>query len=253
MKTDKTSGADPLGPPFGFSDPCLEITRVIRVFPNASTSPAEAETADGKRWVLKFSGAGPGPYGLLVEYIGLAVAQAFGAPVPTACPLRLPEGFPWMAGTDEFDSMLQRSTGWNLGIALIPDARAARMDEALGCASTVLEAIARADCFLMNMDRGRENANLLIGGGRFWAIDYDACLYLTRALGPRRAPETTLPEHHFLRERFPEPARWPMPVIDFDKLLLSAPSEWVSTTGRSSADVAQALKNFAGVWAREPG
>jgi len=156
------------------------------VLPAASTSPALIETADGRRWVMKFTGAGPGPFGVLTEYLALGIARAFGAPVPEARPVLLPEGFPWMAGTDEFDSMLQRSIGWNLAVAFVPDARPANPADLEP--SPGLEAIARADCFLQNVDRTAGNPNLLVAGGRVVAIDYDASLYLSRALGPARPP-----------------------------------------------------------------
>ena len=96
------------------------VTRVLEVLPDASTSPALVETADGARRVMKFAGAGPGPFGLLTELLALGIARALGAPVPAAEPVCLPQGFPWLVGTDEFDAMLQRSTGWNLGIAWLP-------------------------------------------------------------------------------------------------------------------------------------
>ena len=48
-------------PPSAFPEPAETVARVLAVLPNASTSPVVAETADGATWVLKFSGAGPGP------------------------------------------------------------------------------------------------------------------------------------------------------------------------------------------------
>ncbi len=242
-------GADPADPPSLIPGPETEIVRATRVFTQASTTPAEVETRDGRRWALKFSGAGPGPYGLLVEYVGLAIARAFGAPVPKARPLWLRAGFPWMIGTDEFDSMLSRSAGWNLGVALVPAARPATAAEALAADPELLEAIARSDCLLANMDRMATNPNLLTEGGRLWAIDYDACLYLSRALGPSRAPETTLPKGHFLRDRWPEPRRSPVPALDFDALLAGVPGAWIAAAGAGRAAIAAALRAYVDAWA----
>ena len=92
-----------------------------------------------------------------------------------------------MAGrTDEFDAMLQRSSGWNLGIAFArrrpPGHR--RRPRAVAGASTRSPAPTR---FLANVDRTARNPNLLVASGRLWAIDYDACLYLSRALAGRAA------------------------------------------------------------------
>jgi hypothetical protein len=234
------------------TDPKARVARVLRVLPGASTSPAEIETEAGARFVLKFSGAGPGPYGLLVEYLGLAIARAFGAPVPAARPLWLAADFPWMAGTDEFDALVQRSPGWNLGIDWIAEARVVRIEEALSCAAPVLETIARSDCLLLNMDRGADNPNMLLTPAGFFTVDYDACLYLTRALGGARPPEPALPAGHFLRARFPRPRKRPLPTLDFPALLAEVPEPWIAATGASRAVIAAALESYARAWADQP-
>lgn len=241
--------ADPDDPPSLFRNDGTDVERMTRVITHASTTPAEVETRDGRRWVLKFSGAGPGPYGLLVEYIGLAIARAFGAPVPEARPLWLARGFPWMVGTDEFDAMLMRSAGWNLGIALVPEARPATAADVLSHDPAVLETIARSDCLLANIDRLASNTNLILAEGRLWAIDYDACLYLTRALRPMRAPDPTLPLGHILRAAWPEPRRAPLPALDFDALIGGAPASWIAAAGGDPARIADSLRSYADAWA----
>ena len=136
-----------------------------RSFRDASTSPALIETGDGGRWVMKFAGAGPGPVRAphrvprARHRPGLRRAGAGGA---AGAPAR---GFPWMAGTDEFDAMLQRSYGWNLGIAFIPDARPATPADLAGLDPALVDAIARADAVLQNIDRTAGNPNLLVAGG----------------------------------------------------------------------------------------
>ena len=214
-----------------FVPEAAQVVRVRHVFTGASTSPAAVETADGEAWVMKFSGAGPGPFGLLTELLALGIARAFGAPVPAARPLWLDEGFPWQVGTDEFDAMLQRSWGWNLGIALIPDARPVAAEEVGRFDPAVLGAIAAADALLQNVDRTAKNPNLLEAAGRLWAIDYDACLYLSRALGPPRPAVRTLPPGHLLAggER-DEPA----PTIDVAALVATAPGDWIAAAGVGS-------------------
>ena len=220
------------------------VARILAVLPQASTSPALAETADGRRWVLKFQGAGPGPFGLLTECLALAIAAAFGAPVPAARPLHLAEGFPWMAGTDEFDAMVQRSPGWNLGIAWIPDARPATAADLAG--GRELAAIAASDCFLHNIDRTQRNPNLLVAGGRLHAIDYDACLYLSRALGPGRPPSTALPAGHLLAElNLPLPVP---PAMDFPALVAPLPAPWIEAAGVDRGTIAMRLAAAWDAW-----
>lgn len=229
----------------GAPSPDETVARVLEVLPQASTSPARVETADGGRYVLKFSGAGPGPFGLLTEYLALGIARAFGAPVPAARPLHLADGFPWMAGTDEFDAMLQRSAGWNLGIAWVDDARPATPADLAG--DTGLAAIAAADRYLQNVDRTARNPNLLVSAGRLVAIDYDACLYLSRALGPARAPSTGLPAGHLLAGR--ELAAVVPPTLDVAALVAPAPADWIAAAGVGRAELVARLAASYAAWA----
>jgi hypothetical protein len=218
---------------------------VLEVLKDASTSPAIVETADGAAWVMKFSGAGPGPFGLLTEFLAIGIARALGAPAPAAQPLFLPEGFPWLVGTDEFDAMLQRSYGWNLGIAYLPDARPASAADIAGAPDDILDAMARADAVLQNVDRTARNPNLLMASGRLRAIDYDACLYLSRALGPPRAPSTTLPPGHLLADRRP---KGPLPALDLAALVAAAPSEWIESAGTDRTGLTGALSRYVAAW-----
>jgi hypothetical protein len=225
--------------------PSARVAEVRSVFTHASTSPALVATEDGTPWVMKFAGAGPGPFGLLTELLAIGIARELGAPVPPARPLWLPPGFPWMAGTDEFDSMLQRSYGWNLGIALLPDARPVAASELAGGDPAALDAIARADALLQNVDRTARNPNLLVSGGRLWAIDYDACLYLSRALGPPRPAVRTLPPGHLLAGR---PAATAPPELDVAALVAAAPEAWVAATGTGRDGLAAALERYFAAW-----
>ncbi len=222
---------------------------MISVFTDASTSPARIATADGGAWVLKFSGAGPGPFGLLTEFLALGIARALNAPVPAARPLWLPPGFPWMAGTDEFDAMLQRSYGWNLGIAYLPDAEPVMAADLAACDPATLDAIARADTVLQNVDRTSRNPNLLRAGGRLRAIDYDACLYLSRALGPLRPPTLTLPAGHLLAGR---EDHTPLPPIDVAALVADAPAAWIEAAATDRPTLAAALDRYLAAFGAGP-
>jgi hypothetical protein len=234
----------------GFGPGSAVVVRVHAVLTEASTTPALVETADGARWVMKFSGAGPGRYGLLVEFLALRVAAAMGAPVPAVRPLALPEGFPWQAGTDEFDAMLQRSWGWNLGIALVPDARPVAAADLARFEPAALHAIARADALLQNMDRTAKNPNLIESEARLFAVDYDACLYLSRALAGTLPAARALPRGHLLAGR--EPSREPLPRLPLEAWLAEAPDDWVAAAGRSRTEVASAVARFAAAWDQLP-
>jgi hypothetical protein len=224
------------------------IARVLEVYSGASTTPALVETEDGNRWAMKFGGAGPGPYGLLIEHLAIAIARALGAPAPRSRPLMLPQDFPWMAGTDEFDAMLQRSYGWNLGIAYLPGAEPAGATDLASIDPAVLDAIALADCFLQNVDRTVRNPNLLRSGGRVWTIDYGACLYLSRSLGRPRPPASSLPAGHLLAGRPISPGTVLPPSIDFAALVAASPPDWIAATGSDAPTLAGALARDYAAW-----
>ena len=220
------------------------VARVFEVFTNASTSPALIETADGRRWVMKFAGAGSGPFGLLTEFLALGIAAAIGAPVPAAQPVWLPEGFPWMAGTDEFDAMLQRSWGWNLGVAFVPGARPVGADELPRFDAAALAAIARADALLHNVDRTPRNPNLLVADGDLRAIDFDACLYLSRALRGALPASAALPAGHILAGR----EAGTLPPLALEPLVAAAPAAWIAAAGTDRAGLTAALEAYVAAW-----
>lgn len=196
--------------------------------------------------MLKFAGAGSGRFGLLTELVALRIARALGAPVPEARPVWLRADFPWQAGTDEFDAMLQRSPGWNLAIAYLPDARPVAAADLPGLDPAALDAIARADAVVQNVDRTAKNPNLLLAGGRLRAIDYDACLYLSRALGPPRAPVLTLPPGHLLAGRAPA---GPLPPLHAAALVAPAPDDWIAAAGTDRPGLAAALGRYLAAYA----
>lgn len=126
------------------------------------------------------------------------MAQALGVPVPLANPLFLPPDFPWQVGTDEFDDLVKRSRGWNLGVSFIPDSRPFGSAELPSLPRDFLLRLACADRLLQNVDRGSANPNLLAGPDQVWAIDFGSCLFLNRILAGRKTFGFRLPAGHFL-------------------------------------------------------
>jgi hypothetical protein len=140
--------------------------------------------------------------------------------------------------------MLQRSAGWNLGIAYIEDARPVVPEDLVP--GPGFAAIAASDSFLHNVDRTARNPNLLVASGTLRAIDYDACLYLSRALGPERPPSTALPSGHLLADRA-LPAVAP-PGIDFAAMLGPVPEDWLAAAGIGRAALAERLSARYAAW-----
>jgi hypothetical protein len=173
------------------------VVRLLDVLEGGSSAPALAETGDGRRWVLKFSGSGGGPEGLLAEFAAARLAASLGAPTPEVQPVWLEAGHPWEVGTDEFDDVVKRSAGWNLGVAYLEGATPA---SAAALGGLPVEAAARiwaADAALGNIDRTRSNPNLLTRGEEVWAVDWGACLKVLRAIAGRSGPPVRLVDHPF--------------------------------------------------------
>src|SRR5215208_3842327 len=127
------------------------VVRMLDVIRTGSSAPAYVETSDGALYVLKLSGAGAGARGLLTEFLATGIARAIGLPVPATRPLFLPEDFPWQVGTDEFDDMVRRSSGWNLGIAFVPEATTLVADELANLPADFVSHLAFVDRLLQNV------------------------------------------------------------------------------------------------------
>ena len=134
-----------------------------RSCPTPAPRPPLVETADGARRVMKFAGAGPGPFGLLTEFLALGIARALGAPVPAAEPIFLPRGLP-LAGRHRRvrrDAPAQQRLEPRHRLARRRPPGHRRRPRAPPPADA-LDAIARADALLQNVDRTARNPNLLV-------------------------------------------------------------------------------------------
>lgn len=208
--------------------PDQTIARIAHVFHQGSGAPACVETSAGRLFVLKFAGAGAGTRGLLTEYLGLKIALLLGVRAPVAKPLWLPANFPWQTGTDEFDSMVKRSAGWNLGVAFIANAEAVSADALDALPRDFLAALARLDALLENVDRTRKNPNLLRDADhRPWAIDFDGCFFVHRLIAREARPPEKLPANHLLADAGLD--QTPVRIADAAALaahLEAAPEAW---------------------------
>jgi hypothetical protein len=175
-----------------------EVVRMLDVIRTSSSAPAYVETGDGALYVLKLSGAGAGARGLLTEFLATEIARSVGLPVPATRPLFLPEDFPWQVGTDEFDDMVRRSAGWNLGIAFIPEATTLEEHELANLPADFVSHLAFADRLLQNVDRTTKNPNILRSPEGLFAIDFGSCLFLNRIASRKTSFPFALPPNHFL-------------------------------------------------------
>jgi hypothetical protein len=173
----------------------LTLKRYIQRFPGSSL-PAEIETTDGLRLVLKMKGAGNGTQSLMAEFIVNRAAVALGWPVPDAVPVLIPEGFPWEFGTDEYDDIVQKSYGINLGLQFLGPCQALDGEAVRKLSPKLLGEMATLDALFLNYDRRGESRNVLHDDkGKDWFIDHGSCQFLDRDL---LAKPLALPPGHLL-------------------------------------------------------
>jgi len=150
----------------------MTLQHFKQLYPGSSF-PTLVENTAGEPWILKMRGAGNGPLSLLSEFIANRVAAQLGWPVPDVNWIRIPDNYPWIFGTDEFDDIVQKSYGWNLGIQYIPDSQQIVSSDIESISEDFLNILYTLDLFFMNVDRTAKACNLLRDGmGRFWIIDH---------------------------------------------------------------------------------
>ncbi len=150
----------------------MRLKRFIKQY-SGSSFPTLIETEGGGEYILKMRGSGNGSLSLLSEFIANSVTSQLGWPVPSVEWVSIPENFPWTFGTDEFDDIVQKSYGWNLGIEYIRDARQLRAKDIDLSDNILLNSIYTLDVFFINVDRTDSSCNLLTDfENRTWLIDH---------------------------------------------------------------------------------
>lgn len=172
-----------------------------------SSCPTLAELASGRRVVVKLRGAGNGAEALVSEYLVNRLAHGAGFPVPAPCLVDLADNFPWRYGTDEFHDLVRKSSGPNLGLAVIPGARPLALDRYGGLGATIVAQLVTLDRTFSNWDRTDQSGNLLVDrNGEVHFVDHGSCRFLheteQRALPPLPA------NHHFRSRRDAFDATW---------------------------------------------
>lgn len=196
-----------------------------------SSFPTEIETTSGETFVLKMRGTGNSVSGLINEFIVNRVAAALGWEVPSVVPVIIPQNFPWNFGTDEFDDILQRSFGVNLGIEFFPSTEPLPANEVFLLPEGLLKRMVALDTFFCNFDRMAASQNILVNKDRdYWLIDHGSCLFMDRNVSEKNF---LLPKNHVLKQHeealnYTEALSELLQFPDFSKIILELPKEWLA-------------------------
>lgn len=152
------------------------LTRYIEPLREGGSLPALAEASDGFRYAVKLKGAGHGTKSLIAEFIGGMVAKAFKFKVPELVLFELSPLFGITEPDREIQELLRKSEGTNLGLHFLDGAFT--FDPAVNKIDPLTASkIVWMDAFLENVDRSRQNPNMMIWNKELWLIDHGASLY----------------------------------------------------------------------------
>jgi|GEM_PF-2064244 len=225
------------------------VAEIVEIYGNASTFPCRVVTEAGAQWVMKLRGSGPGAMSLMTEYLALHVAREMGLAVPECRPLYLPPGFPWTIGTDEFDGIVQRSYGWNLGIAYMADSAPASAADVREGDPAFLACLMDVDRALFNTDRSERNPNILrMADKRLVAIDFDACLFLRRAVRESIPAAFDMPPGHLLGDLDPPRDSYHIGWEALPAAMEGLPDPWFEVLNLSREQVERGLRAYIAAW-----
>lgn len=152
--------------------PKMHLKRFIEQY-RGSSFPTLIETESGKFFVLKMIGSGNGVSSLIAEFIANNIANKLGWNVPISEWIIIPTDFPWNFGTDEFDDIVQKSYGYNLGIKFIPNAQIIDKTKLFESIKIYQDIIFTLDLFFLNYDRTMLSINFMFDeSNELYIIDH---------------------------------------------------------------------------------
>lgn len=153
-----------------------QLTRYILPLREGGSLPALGEAADGFRYAVKLRGAGHGVKSLIAELVGGLTAKAFKFKTPELVLLELSGLFGITEPDREVQDLLRKSEGLNIGLHFLDGAFT--FDPAINQVDPLTASkIVWMDSFLGNVDRSRQNPNMMIWHGELWLIDHGSSLY----------------------------------------------------------------------------
>ena len=231
-----------------------KLTRYIAPLREGGSLPALGEANDGFKYAVKLKGAGHGSKSLISELIGGLVAKAFKFKVPENVLLDLSHLFGITEPDPEIQDLLRKSEGTNVGLHFLEGAYT--FDPAVNTVDSLTASkIVWLDAFLVNVDRTRQNPNMMIWNRELWLIDHGASLYFHHSgKDPEEAALDSFPyikSHALLpyADRLEEADRLMRQAITprtLNKIVDLIPDEWLMEEGMTQtvAEKREGYKTF---------
>lgn len=211
------------------------LKRYILPLREGGSLPALAEADDGFRYAVKLRGSGHGIKSLIAEFIGGAIAKSLKFNVPELVFLNLSPVFGITEPDYEVQQLLRNSEGLNIGLHFLD--RAMTFDPSVNHIDGLTASkIVWIDSFIENIDRSRQNPNMMIWDDRLWLIDHGSSLYFQNTgKSPEEAAADPFPyirNHVFLpyADRLDEADRLMKQAITprtLEKIVDNLPEEWL--------------------------
>lgn len=219
------------------------LTRYIAPLREGGSLPALGEASDGFRYAVKLKGGGHGSKSLVSELVGGLVAKAFKFKVPEYVLLELSPLFGITEPDQEIQELLRKSEGINVGLHFLDGAFT--FDPAVNHVDNLTASkLVWLDSFLTNVDRTRQNPNMMIWNKELWLIDHGASLYFHHSgRNPEEAaldPFPYIKSHVFIpyADRLEEADKLMRQAITprtLEKIVDLIPDEWLIEEGQKES------------------
>ena len=230
------------------------LTRYIEPLREGGSLPALAEASDGFRYAVKLKGAGHGIKSLIAELIGGMVAKSFKFKVPELVILELNHLFGITEPDREIQQLLRKSEGKNIGLHFLDGAFT--FDPAVNSIDTLTASkLVWMDSFLENVDRSRQNPNIMMWKGEMWLIDHGSSLYYHHS--DKNPLEAAIDPFPYIRNHFMLPLASQLNEADklmkqaitprtLEKIVDLLPEDWLTEleTDKKPNEIRNEYKSF---------
>lgn len=230
-----------------------ELIRYIEPLREGGSLPALGEASDGFRYAVKLKGAGHGVKSLVAELIGGLVAKAFKFKVPELVLLDLSHLFGITEPDREIQDLLRKSEGLNVGLHFLDESFT--FDPSVNPIDGLTASkIVWMDSFLTNVDRSRQNPNMMLWNRELWLIDHGSSLYFHHS--DKDADEAAKDPFPYIRNHVLLPYADQLETADklmrqaitprtLNKIVDMIPAEWLEEySDKEPAQVKEGYKTF---------